>query len=302
MSFSVGVPPGFRFRSVVLSHGWSDLAPFSFDPGRERLSVHLLVGGRKAVTVGISPRGRVLLIDTRSRAPLSVSDREEIRGTVRSVFRLEADLKPFYRETARHPEFSWVRRLGAGRLLRAPTAFEDTVRMICTTNCSWSLTKIMIRNLCDRLGCGPAGAKTFPTPSAMARVSEAFYRKEIRCGYRAPYLLELSRRVVDGSLDIERWRELSVPSAAVREEIRSVNGVGPYAAGNLLKLIGRYDELGIDSWCRKHFDRIHRDGRRASDAAIERHYRGFGEWRGLFFWLDLTKEWYGKSYAEIFGQ
>ncbi len=302
MSFSVGVPPGFSFRSVVLSHGWSDLAPFSVDPGRELLTVHLLVGGRKPVTARVSPRGRSLLVDTRSRATLGDSDRGEIRGVIRSAFRLDDDLKPFYREAARHPGFSWVPELGAGRLLRAPTAFEDTVKMICTTNCSWSLTKMMIRNLCEKLGRGPAGSKAFPTPAAMAGVTEAYYRKEIRCGYRAPYLLELSRRVADGSLDIGRWRDPSVPPATVRSEIGSVSGVGPYAAGNLLKLIGRYDELGIDSWCRKHFSRIHRGGRAASDAAIERHYRGFGEWKGLFFWLDLTKEWYGKSNAEIFGR
>ena len=123
----------------------------------------------------------------------------------------------------------------------------------------------------------------------------------IRCGYRAPYLVELSRRVAGGGLDIERWRDHALPPVKVREEIASVNGVGPYAAGNILKLTGRYGELGIDSWCRKQYAVIHRKGRRVSDATIERHYARYGDWKGLFFWLDLTKEWYGKSYKDIFG-
>ncbi len=301
MNFSVGVPAGFRFRSVVLSHGWADLSPFRFDPKREVLSVNLLIGGRATATAEFSQKGRSLLVGVRSRARLRDSDLDEIGAVARSVLRLDANMTLFYREAARHPEFAWVRKLGAGRLLRAPSVFEDAVKMICTTNCSWALTKIIITNLCEKLGHGPAGAKTFPTPADMAERPESFYRNQIRSGYRSPYLVELSRRVAGGELDIERWRDPSVASAAVREEISSVNGIGPYATGNILKLIGRYDELGIDSWCRKQFALLHRRGRPATDATIEKHYAGFGEWRGLFFWLDLTKEWYEKSYGEIFG-
>ena len=171
--------------------------------------------------------------------------------------------------------------------------------MICTTNCSWALTTMMVTRLCDLLGRGPAGAKAFPTPGDMAERTEAFYRKEIRSGYRSPYLVDLSRRVAGGGLDIERWRDPSYPAERVREEMRSVNGIGPYAQGNLLKLAGRYGELGIDSWCRKRYSELHRNGRKVSDAAIERHYAKHGEWKGLFFWLDLTKEWYEKPYEEI---
>ena len=35
-------------------------------------------------------------------------------------------------------------------MLRSATVFEDIVKMICTTNCSWSLTKIIINNLALR--------------------------------------------------------------------------------------------------------------------------------------------------------
>ena len=301
MNFSIALPPGFRFRSVVLSHGWADLPPFRFDPQREVLSFNLLLDGSTTATAEFSQKGRSLLVGVRSRARLRDSDLTRIGTVARSVLRLDADMAPFYREAARHPEFGWVRALGAGRLLRAPSAFEDTVKMICTTNCTWALTKMIVRNLCEELGRGPAGAKTFPTPAEMAKRPESFYRNRIRCGYRSPYLVGLSRRVASGTLDIERWRDHSVPPETVRAEIASVKGVGPYAAGNLLKLIGRYGELGIDSWCRKQYALLHRRGRRVSDAAIEKHYAGFGEWKGLFFWLDLTKEWYEKSYAEIFG-
>jgi 3-methyladenine DNA glycosylase/8-oxoguanine DNA glycosylase len=301
VKLSIGLPAGFRFRSAVLSHGWAALPPFRFDPAAETLSVNLALPGRRSATVEMSQEGRSLVIEARSRAAFRDGDGEVVRIVVRSVLRIDQDLGPFYREAARHPEFGWVRGLGAGRLLRAPSAFEDAVKMICTTNCSWALTTNMVRNLCDTLGRGPAGAKAFPLPRDMAGKPESFYRTAIRSGYRSPFLVRLARRVDSGELDIERWRDPEYPAEKVREEMRSVEGIGPYAAGNLMKLVGKYDELGIDSWCRKQFSALHRGGRPATDRAIERHYSRYGEWKGLFFWLDLTKEWYSKSYGEIFG-
>jgi 3-methyladenine DNA glycosylase/8-oxoguanine DNA glycosylase len=301
VKLSIGLPAGFHFRSVVLSHGWAALPPFSFDPATETLSVCLLLPGSRPTAVAMSQKGRLLGIEVRSRSAGRDGDGEFVRNVARSVLRLDQDLGPFHREAARHPEFHWVRGLGAGRLLRAPSAFEDAVKMICTTNCSWALTTNMVRNLCDALGRGPAGSKAFPAPADMAKKPESFYRATIRSGYRSPFLVRLARRVASGELDVERWRDPEYPADKVREEMHSVEGIGPYASGNLLKLVGKYDELGIDSWCRKQFSTLHRNGRPATDLAIERHYAGYGEWKGLFFWLDLTKEWYSKSYGEIFG-
>lgn len=300
MRLTIGLPAGFRLRSVVMSHGWSGLPPFSFDPAAGTLSVHVILPGGRHATIGMSQAGSRLRIDARSPSAFRGDDPRRIRRIAASVLRIDQDLGAFHRAASRHPEFRWIRRLGAGRLLRAPSAFEDAVKMICTTNCSWALTTAMTRNLCDALGRGPAGSKAFPLPSDMAGMPESFYRSTIRSGYRSPFLVRLARRVDSGRLDIERWREPGYPAEKVREEMRSVEGIGPYAEGNLLKLVGKYGELGIDSWCRKRFSAMHRNGRRATDRAIERHYAGFGEWRGLFFWLDLTKEWYAKSYEEFF--
>ena len=59
-----------------------------------------------------------------------------------------------------------------------------------------------------------------------------------------------------------------------------------------MKLLGRYDRLGLDSWSRGKFYQLHCNGRKVKDATIERHYEEYGEWRGLFFWLEMTREWH----------
>ena len=81
-------------------------------------------------------------------------------------------------------------------MLRSPTVFEDLVKMICTTNCSWSLTEKMVTGLVQSLGReSDDGRKSFPTPGAMALMPVKFYVDEVRAGYRAPYLKELADRV-----------------------------------------------------------------------------------------------------------
>ena len=290
----LAVPTEFDFLSTVQSHGWSNLAPFRVDEQRLSLKyVYALTPGR-GIVVEVTPSLKSgLTIGVDDTRAIGVGQKKEILSAMRSCFRLDEELSTFYSESRRHPEFRWIPKRGAGRLLRAPTVFEDVVKMICTTNCSWALTNIIVDNLCRKFGYRVSDkAFTFPTPEAIASSSEKALRRELRAGYRAPYLLELSRRIVKGELNVELWREATCSTEELYKEVQSVKGIGPYAAGNILKLLGRYDYLAIDSWCRKQFFEIHPDGRSRKDQAIEKFYEHYGKWRGLFFWMDLTKNWH----------
>jgi 3-methyladenine DNA glycosylase/8-oxoguanine DNA glycosylase len=52
----------------------------------------------------------------------------EVKNTVAHMFRLDEDLSGFY-ALVRDDELAWC-ALGAGRMLRAPTVFEDVVKTI----------------------------------------------------------------------------------------------------------------------------------------------------------------------------
>src|SRR5207247_8632903 len=112
---------------------------------------------------------------------------------------------------------------------------------------------------------------------------------KIRCGYRAPYLKELAQRVASGELNVESWLTNDGPLPDLIKEIKSVKGVGNYAAENLLKLIGRYDGLALDSWPRATFARIRNHGRAANDKKIGRYYARFNTWRVLALWCDMPR-------------
>lgn len=289
MEITIRPPKTFSFRRTVQSHGWYALLPFEFDEESRTLTRVLELRGGAPVTVRIRGRGKSIRIETERRA---ARNQASITGDVRHMLRLDDDMDIFYQAMDRETEFSWVSKEGAGRLLRSPTVFEDLVKMICTTNCSWALTEVMVTALVKNLGRETSdGRRAFPSPEAMAKPSEKFYRDEIRSGYRAPYLKELAERVASGSLDPESWLHSDLPTAELQKEMKRVKGVGDYAAENLLKLVGRYDGLALDSWTRAKFYRVRNGGRKASDQKIARYYSRFDSWRGLALWCDMTRDW-----------
>lgn len=313
MKIKISTPSNFSFRRTVMSHGWYALPPFEFDNEKWMLVRVIDLGSANPVTVTISETKHGMLDGTQASGLLTMGRQagrlrtellvnasrqvgkraqEKIVRDVRHMFRLDEDMSIFYAAVSQQPEFAWIAKQGAGRLLRSPTVFEDLVKMICTTNCSWALTEKMVNSLVNELGSeSDDGRKSFPTPEVMAQKSEKFYRDKIRSGYRAPYLKELAQRVASGELNVESWLHADLPHDQFMKELKCVKGVGNYAAENLLKLLGRYDGLALDSWTRAQFAKLRSPGRKPSDKKIARFYSSFKSWRGLALWCDMTRDW-----------
>jgi 3-methyladenine DNA glycosylase/8-oxoguanine DNA glycosylase len=290
---SVSLPSDFRFWRTVYSHGWCSLPPFEVDQKNRTLSRLLELEDGTLVRCFVSSTGSRLQVEATSAGNITASRRGEIKTQLLDCLRVDEDFRGFHAEAGKYGHYRWIPATGAGRMLRSPTVFEDVVKMICTTNCSWSLTEAMVKNLTGILGRPfSRGTSSFPSPAALAGVTESFIRKNIRAGYRSPFLLELGERIAGGKLEIESWRKSPLPTGELFRQVRSVKGVGEYAAGNILKLLGRYDFLGLDSWVRGKYYELHKKGRRVSDKTIEKHYAPYGRWRGLFLWLEVTRDWH----------
>ena len=159
--------------------------------------------------------------------------------------------------------------------------------MLATTNCTWGLTKLMVRSLIERFDRGGAfpDARFVAGLPARALVAAKF-------GYRAPYLAAFAGRVASGKLDLARWEDASRPDEDVEKEIRAEKGFGPYAADTLGRLLGRHRKLGLDSWSRKKVAALRFRGRAVKDARVARLYAPFDGHAGLAFWLDVTRDWH----------
>lgn len=250
--------------------------------------------GRRLVKVVISQGQRPRKLEARlwSSAKLDSRQRAEVKTLLASCLRLEEDLSPFYRALSAEPSLRSARRRGDGRLLRAPTVFEDAVKMICTTNCTWGQTRAMVQRLVDAYGTSdPVAGRSFPGPDQMASGSESSFDRLVRAGYRSRYLYQIASDVAAGDLDLESLRRERMNGEDLSRCLRALPGVGPYAAAGLQTLLGRYDRLAIDTACRKMFAERHRRGRPASDRSIAKHYERFGDYRGLVLWVELARHY-----------
>ena len=283
-------PPKFNFKTAVYSHGWCELLPFEFDKENWRLSCVLMDDNPISVILNESADGIEIEIFADE---ISEETKQGFLRDIRHILRLDEKLSDFYLLTEKDKRLAWVAKMSAGRLLRSPTVFEDLVKTICTTNCSWALTRNMTTNLVQKLGRETAdGKRAFPTAEAMANVPAEFYRDEIRAGYRSNYFAELAEKVANGKLNPETWLDSDLPTKELKKEMKSVKGVGDYAAENLLKLVGRYDGLALDSWLRSQFYKKHNAETVCNDKEIEAFYEKFGDWRGLAIWCDMTEKWH----------
>jgi len=294
-AISISTPADFSFWRTAFSHGWCVLRPFDLDKTQRRLKRVLRIAQGPVLVEIASEMTETLQVVVRSLKPLSDPDVTAIQKHVAVMLRLDESLGSFYatlERVASNGEFDWIRKERAGRLLRCPDVFEDIVKMMCTTNCAWSATERMVANMVNKLGTRfDENYADFPTAHQLAAAGEKFLEREVRTGYRSPYLIELAERVASGTLDFSRW--LRLKEDELYREIVSIKGIGPYAAGNLMRLLGYYQHLALDSWCRPQYSKLYRNGRKVSDKTIGRHYGKYGQWCGLVLWLDLTREWFG---------
>jgi N-glycosylase/DNA lyase len=261
------------------------------------LEATLRVPSGRPRTVRVEPgrqgRAAVLVAGT----PPGARTASALLATLRHMLRLDEDLSPFYELVRDDPVLAWA-AAGAGRMMRSPSVFEDVVKTICTTNCTWSATERMVAAIVGHLG-EPAARLTgereprraFPTPAAMAAAGEDFYVDVARAGYRGRYLRELAASVAAGRIDLESLDDPELPDDEVEQRLLALPGVGPYAAAHVMTMsLGRYSRLILDSWTRPTYARL-TGTRRVTDKGIVRRYRRYGRFAGLAFWLTLTRDW-----------
>jgi 3-methyladenine DNA glycosylase/8-oxoguanine DNA glycosylase len=278
----IQTPDNFNFQRTIYSHGWCELLPFEIDETVWTLNYVFDTG---------NPIYAKLSADS-NQVKIESSETKSIEKLVAHILRLDENFDDFYELLKNEKRLLWIAENKSGRLLRSQTVFEDLVKTICTTNCSWAMTKIMTSNLVAKLGkLSDTGKRSFPTAEAMANQPLEFYKNEIRAGYRSAYFKKLAEDVAAGKLNPELWLGSNLPTKDLKKEMKQVLGVGDYAAENLLKLVGRYDGLALDSWLRSQFYKKHNNEVKCDDKTIEKFYDKFGKWRGLVIWLDMTEKW-----------
>ena len=300
MKFTLAARKPFNFNSVINSHGWRQLAPFSYDENTNTLFYILRLSNGRVIELKFPDGADGVTVETEK---LDKAERREVADKVTWMFGLDMDFSLFYAASGAEPKLVHAKKLARGRVLRSPTVFEDVIKTILTTNTLWAATKNMTLKMVDELGTSTTGRekldpplsamvnnKAFPTPEAIAASSPDFLKEKIRVGYRAPAIHQLAVRVASGKFDLETLKTSELPTLELRKELLTINGVGPYAAANLLMILGRHDFIPIDSYALKMVSNEWYRGEAITAKEVEKRFEKWGEFKGLAFWFWDWKE------------
>lgn len=290
---TIRVPGDYVLRRDVCSYGYFLLAPNHWDPVAETFRTTMELGGG-AATVVVGQRASGVAgsaLSVRCDRTLDRGEQRELRARLARMFNLNEDesvVRAFHKVDPR-----W-RKSGRARLMRSPTLFEDVVKTVTSCNVSWPNTINMNRNFCEVLGrTSASGFSAFPTAKKMARTRAGTLRGRCRVGYRDRRLIDLATMFVRGEID-EAWltsRETSDDEAFAF--LLTLPGIGPYAAGNIMQLIGRYSRLALDTESVRHARSVL--GMRGEPGAImkrlAKHYEPFGEHRFRSYWFELWADY-----------
>lgn len=285
MRFTIPAPRDYHLSRDACSYGYFLLAPNHWSPGERVLTRVLdLEDGPATLRIGQDRRGAALGV--KADRALSRREKAEAVRLVSRMLRLDepADsIREFHRLDPR-----W-KRAGRGRLFRSPTVFEDVIKTVTSCNVTWPSTVTMNRRLCEVVGRGGA----FPSAGRLARARPATLRARCRVGYRDARIIELARlfssKPSRGGVDVEWMENPATPDDAIHDALLELPGIGPYAAANIMQLLGRYHRLPLDTESVRHGRTLL--GYKGSPAKVmkhvHKHYAPFGAHAFRSYWFEM---------------
>lgn len=257
LRLAIEVPTDYVLWRDVCSYGYFLLEPNFWDPAGKTFRRVLTLeddGARsKSVTVTLTQAKRGAALNGKLDGPVTKAQAIEVRRQIGRMLRLDEDaahIRGFHKLDAR-----W-KKLGRGRLLRSPTLFEDVIKTVTSCNVTWPSTIGMNRRLCEHFGdMSASGLRGFPTALTVSRQRPATLRARCGVGYRDARIVELARMFAKGALGgvpVEAFEDPTTPDEKVREWLIELPGIGPYAAANIMQLLGRYGHLPLDTESVRH--------------------------------------------------
>ncbi|XAL98165.1 endonuclease III domain-containing protein [Phycisphaeraceae bacterium D3-23] len=298
------VPRDFELYTAVCSYGHFLLAPTRWDKDKQQLHRVLRDGSGRIVRCRVVQQkvGQASSLSNTGRMPVPPQaltihcDRTLhrkhhglIKQKIVRMLRIDTDLRDWYKLCPAAKKRSF------GRLFRGENLFEDIVKTITSCNVTWPNTVNMNAQLVEHVGHGG-----FPTPEQVADFGEARLKSAGRVGYRAGRIVQLARGILDGSVDLDWFEQPERTSDECFAAALKLYGIGPYAAANILMLLGHYDRLAIDTETYRHYCKTH-NVRRPKDPLrlhkrIDKHYGQFAPYPFLAYWFELWQ-----AYEDRFG-
>ena len=285
---TLAVPPGYRLERLLRVSESAALPPLLCDADRALLQLVVYAqthGPHLHGQSGAEPAPaaiEVLVWQPGPGASLRVRGvpaeaAAAATAQLRRVLGLDEDLSLFHHLTDQDADLAWAAGEDAGRILCAPTVFEDLVKVALLTRAGRARAPELLGRI---LAAGGArtdrGRPAFPAAPALAQALAAVARTDARAASVLAPLRALAERVASGWLYPEALRRAvpsPLPALAQREDatekdwsdaidselewsfrvralLERLPGIGPRAVERMLPLLGCYDGLCVDAEAR----------------------------------------------------
>ncbi len=228
-----------------------------------------------------------LTVELKSNSAITEADKKRVKETIKILFSLDLDLKPFY-ETVKNDKIMahLTRELCGLKIPTTPTVFEALVDSIVEQQISLKVANSIENKLIKKFGDPLNLERTFyfayPTPQRLASVNTEELRQ---CGLsfrKSEYIKEASKLIMDGKLNLKKLRNYDSSEQIIRE-LDEIRGVGVWTAElTMLRGMQRLEALPADDLgLRRVISRYYCDGKVIPSAEARRIAKNWGDWKGL---------------------
>ena len=281
------------------------LPPFSFD-----LSAEIFASGdkqirnydngkfwqvirfnRKLVLATIESIGTVdkpkLSVELRSNVGINRQDIKKAEDTIKFLFSLDFDLKPFYERVKEDKIMaSLISNLWGLKSPTTLTVFEALVDSIVEQQISLKVANgienKITKKFGDALNLEGDTYYAYPTPKKLASAQTEELRQ---CGLslrKGEYIREVATLITQGKLNLEKISSYESMEQIIRE-LDEIRGIGVWTAElTMLRGMQRLEALPADDLgLRRVISRYYFSGKKISSAEARQTAEAWGEWKGL---------------------
>lgn len=141
--------------------------------------------------------------------------------------------------------------------------FETLISFIISQNKQIPHIKKIVADISTKFGTymgsfGGVDMYTFPTIKQLTNASEEDF-KELKTGFRAPYIMDAIRRNMAGQFDEKELKDMDYDSCV--KELMTIKGVGEKVA-NCVSLfgLGKKEAFPVDVWIKRIMETMYFDG------------------------------------------
>jgi DNA-3-methyladenine glycosylase II len=281
-----------------------------FHDGEYRRAIRI---GGQPVLYGVSEDGNSRKPTLRIRVlkgPAARDISRRVQKMAARQFSAELDLAPFYQIARKDRVLAkLVDRFRGLRIPQSPSVYECVVCAILEQQVNltfaYKVKKALVESYGQTIEFEGQQYSVFPEPLTLARTTPAELRELQISGPKARYIIELSRAIADGRLDLEELQ--SVASSPARARLLEQKGIGPWTADYVcLRAMGKLDHLpSSDVGLQKAIQLFYRLRKFPSPARVEQIARKWAGWRSyatFYLWLTYWEQsdWKKCLLAEIY--